>query len=920
MLRAASRRHTLRSLHRGIILLLLAAVAGAAALLSVCRSQAPSPGEGAGARLLPLATWAARIHAGWVGKVSAGSGALPTEMWPRERIREKYGELNAPPQQPSPRGPLDDTTLAFLGWQAAREHGPQFTAADIAREWVDHLTDADLKGGGFGREFLDALRRLRNGEQPPILTGSPRAEWIAAQMRAEIWGMLAPGDPQWAAEMAARDAEVFNVGNGVYAAQFVAALASVLMVDPDIPQAIATARQQIPADCELSRLIGDVVRWHSEQPADWEQVWQTFVDTYRDRSMEQRLAAWSPDWLVETGGWPEADVLAEYRGQKNVLRTHPFGDTEPAVLSTEVRVPPAGGSLKLRVNCNDTPATVDWLLRVRLGDVLHEEPIRWVDGAPRWQDFAYDLKPWAGERPTIVLENAVLGKQAWEAGFWAVPELLDADGRPLGGEKPAGRPYRYPLEFAPKILPETFSVLVGLLYGEGDFRKSVSLTTMCGFDTDCNAGTVGCLLGLRNGLDGVPAEWKDPIQDRYELQVTGLPREWRIADLAAQIAETGAALAGGEAPPEPAASAPTPTPTPAAVELPEPLDPPEGFGAIAKGGEGGRLITVTTLADSGPGSLREALAAKGPRSILFAVEGTIQLQSRLRCTSGQVTIDGGSAPGNGVTLLTHGIQFRDDCDDIIVRNLRIRVLTGGAEGDCLLFWGTQGGTVERALVDHCSLMWATDEVVNTWGEVRDLTVQWTIIAEAQLPHSKGWLSGVGSDRITIHHCLFAQNADRNPKLEGGVYDLVNNVIYNWGNNNAAKIESGARVNLVGNSFIAGPDSAPQAGCIFPAGPDKGTQVFLSANTGPHTPTGAEDQWLNVTAYEQAAGRWTQQRPAPAAFRAEKPFPSASVTTQPAQEAYEMVLARAGAKMRDADDLRVIQSVRDRAGHVGRRAP
>jgi len=85
---------------------------------------------------------------------------------------------------------------------------------------------------------------------------------------------------------------------------------------------------------------------------------------------------------------------------------------------------------------------------------------------------------------------------------------------------------------------------------------------------------------------------------------------------------------------------------------------------------------VTTLADSGPGSLREALSAQGPRIILFAVEGTIELQSRLRCTSGQVTIDGGSAPGKGITLLNHGIQFRGDCDDIIVRNLRIRVLTG----------------------------------------------------------------------------------------------------------------------------------------------------------------------------------------------------------------------------------------------------
>ena len=188
---------------------------------------------------------------------------------------------------------------------------------------------------------------------------------------------------------------------------------------------------------------------------------------------------------------------------------------------------------------------------------------------------------------------------------------------------------------------------------------------------------------------------------------------------------------------------------------------------------------MTNLYDSGPGSLRNALTAASPRIIQFDVEGIIELQSRIRVTQGRVTVDGSSAPGQGITLLHHGIQFVGDCDDIIVRNLRIRVTTGGASGDCLLFWGNNGGTVERVLVDHCSLMWSTDESVNTWGIVKDLTCQWTIIAEGQLEsdhpegaHSMAWLSSEESDRITIHHCLFAHNADRNPKALGGVYAMM----------------------------------------------------------------------------------------------------------------------------------------------------
>ncbi len=346
-------------------------------------------------------------------------------------------------------------------------------------------------------------------------------------------------------------------------------------------------------------------------------------------------------------------------------------------------------------------------------------------------------------------------------------------------------------------------------------------------------------------------------------------------------------------------------------------DPPEGFGAVAKGGDGGRTIAVTTLNDSGPGSLREALAATGPRVIRFAVEGTIELESRLLVTEGRVTIDGSTAPGQGITLLHHGIHFCGDCDDIIVRHLRIRVTTGGSSGDCLLFWGNQGGTVERVLVDHCSLMGATDENVNTWGQVRDVSFQWTIIAEGRRPHSMGWLSGAGSDRVSIHHCLFAHNADRSPRLQGGRYDVVNNIVYNWSLHNAAKLGEGAHVNLINNLFIPGPQSAETQGCILPEDPGKGTQVYLQGNIGPFTPGGAEDQWLNVTYYEPVDGKWVEHRPAPESFRAEKPFPAKAVTAQSAEGAYELVLARAGAKVRDADDQRVIAEVRQRTGRIGR---
>jgi hypothetical protein len=152
----------------------LALAASAALAGAYCTHMTLSQG-------VPPADWSERIRAGWVGKLAGGPGALPTEMWHKDQIRRKYGELSAPPQTPAARGPLGDKTLAVLGWQAVREHGPSFTSADIAAEWVEHLPETELQGGGFGREFLEVLRRLRQGEAPrtkatPVSTqAEPRA-------------------------------------------------------------------------------------------------------------------------------------------------------------------------------------------------------------------------------------------------------------------------------------------------------------------------------------------------------------------------------------------------------------------------------------------------------------------------------------------------------------------------------------------------------------------------------------------------------------------------------------------------------------------------------------------------------------------------------------------------------------------------
>ncbi|MCI0743909.1 MAG: hypothetical protein L0Y58_00750, partial [Verrucomicrobia subdivision 3 bacterium] len=97
----------------------------------------------------------------------------------------------------------------------------------------------------------------------------------------------------------------------------------------------------------------------------------------------------------------------------------------------------------------------------------------------------------------------------------------------------------------------------------------------------------------------------------------------------------------------------------------------EGFGAKASGGRGGRVIAVTTLNDSGPGSLRAAVDEKGPRIIIFRVSGNIPLKSSIKVRKGDLTIAGQTAPGDGICLQNYSLDLAG-ANNVIIRYLRVR--------------------------------------------------------------------------------------------------------------------------------------------------------------------------------------------------------------------------------------------------------
>ena len=88
------------------------------------------------------------------------------------------------------------------------------------------------------------------------------------------------------------------------------------------------------------------------------------------------------------------------------------------------------------------------------------------------------------------------------------------------------------------VLPNAGIITLGLLYGGGDFERSICTTALCGYDTDCNVGNVGAILGVQYGADKIPAKWKDPIKDTFKTYVKGF-QETRISKIAERIGQIG---------------------------------------------------------------------------------------------------------------------------------------------------------------------------------------------------------------------------------------------------------------------------------------------------------------------------------------------------------------------------------------------
>lgn len=353
----------------------------------------------------------------------------------------------------------------------------------------------------------------------------------------------------------------------------------------------------------------------------------------------------------------------------------------------------------------------------------------------------------------------------------------------------------------------------------------------------------------------------------------------------------------------------------------------EGGGMYSFGGRGGRVIVVTNLNDSGPGSLRDACEQGGARIVVFNVAGIIKLNTPISIRAPYITIAGQTAPGDGVCIAGESVWI--DTHDVVVRYMRFR---RGATEVTRRDDAFGGNPVGNIMIDHVSASWGLDENMSMYRHVYDrngakqeklptvnVTIQNSIFSEALDTYNHAFGSTIGGLNSTFMRNLWANNISRNPSVGMyGDFGFFDNVVFNWWNRSADGGDNNSFFNFINNYYKPGPitplDKPIGHRILKPeSGRDKSNKglygrVYANGNIIDGNEKVTKNNWDGGIQIGDMpdAGRYTDS------IRADKPFPIKNkVTIIPAKDAYSYVLTNVGAALpkRDAVDNRIIEEVR-----------
>ena len=364
----------------------------------------------------------------------------------------------------------------------------------------------------------------------------------------------------------------------------------------------------------------------------------------------------------------------------------------------------------------------------------------------------------------------------------------------------------------------------------------------------------------------------------------------------------------------------------------------EGGGMYSFGGRGGKVITVTNLNDSGPGSFREACETGGARIIVFNVSGVIRIKTPIYVRAPYVTIAGQTAPGDGVCLA--GESFQVDTHDVVIRHMRFRRGESNVSNREDSFGGNPVGNI---MIDHCSATWGLDENISFYRHMYspgegyndekmgtvNVTIQNTISGQALDTYNHAFGSTLGGENCAFMRNLWASNSGRNPSVGWfGIFNFVNNVVYNWVHRSVDGGDYRAMFNMVNNYFKPGPltpTDQPVGHRILK--PEAGRskldykvygRVYADGNIMEGYPHITADNWdggIQIESQPNTDG-FTQQ------MRAYEPFEMPYLRIMSANDAYDYVLKNVGATIpcRDIVDQRIVDEVRTGQAYYEKKLP
>ena len=362
-----------------------------------------------------------------------------------------------------------------------------------------------------------------------------------------------------------------------------------------------------------------------------------------------------------------------------------------------------------------------------------------------------------------------------------------------------------------------------------------------------------------------------------------------------------------------------------------------GGGMHSFGGRGGKVFVVTSLEDSGPGTFREACEAGGARIVVCNVAGIIRLKDRIRVRAPYITINGATAPGDGVCIAGNTVEL--ETHDVILRHLRFR----RGQTDVTDRNDSLGGNpVGNIMIDHVSASWGLDENLSMYRHMFggqlvsqgagtrpthinaqklptvNITIQNSISAEALNTYGHAFGSTIGGLNSTFYRDLWACNAGRNPSIGmNGDFTFVNNVLFNWVHRTIDGGDNLSRYNIINNYLKPGPATptdAPIGHRILKPEAQRGRnadrvfgKAYVNGNVVEGDDAVTSDNWNGGV---QLDGAYDAKSILPQ-VRVDQPFPHAPLQITDAKQAYEYVLAHAGATLpkRDAVDQRIIETVR-----------